>query len=100
MVFHAMDIRRHDASVAIKLLDGGHFDRLGEAVFHRETRALERLDHSNIVRVLDSSWSASAECYYIALEYLPRSVPVSWFKPVAGSTSCPCRRRSALRSPA
>ena len=66
---------------AIKLLRP-HDDRLqpsdgGEAIrifMERETDALKALHHPNIVRMLDSGWDEDQQRYYVALEWVDRSL--------------------------
>lgn len=70
-VYEGRDIRRANRAVAVKLLNSAHEDALKQELFRRETKALERLEHRNIVSVLDFGYSEHHRCYYIILEYLP-----------------------------
>jgi serine/threonine protein kinase len=47
---------------------------LNEELFHREYGALSRVEHPNIIDVLDSGWSEERQCHYIVLEYLPHTL--------------------------
>ncbi|MFF4150068.1 AAA domain-containing protein [Streptomyces sp. NPDC001651] len=59
--------------VAVKLLKQRD-DSISEIFLERETSALKALDHPNIVRMLDSGWDAELERYFIALEWIDRSL--------------------------
>ena len=56
------------AHVALKILDGQDPRRI--ARFALEARAVSRIDHENIVSVLDFGYGSGGICY-IALEYVP-----------------------------
>ena len=74
-------LRPHDE----KLLpsDGGEAIRI---FMERETDALKALHHPNIVRMLDSGWDEEQQRYYVALEWVDRSLrdevrdgqPMAW----------------------
>lgn len=70
-VYKAEDMRRSDALVAIKLLDTAHPDDLRKEFFRREVQALERLDHKNVVRILNRGESTDHGCFFLSLEWLP-----------------------------
>lgn len=67
-VFHAQDLARGNRSVAVKLLNSPHPDELRLAVFRRETRALERLDHPNIICIFDHGFDVDLGCTFVVLE--------------------------------
>ncbi len=73
-VYEGIDTRRANRAVAVKLLNTAHEDELKQELFRRETKALEQLEHPNIVDVLDYGWSEQHTCYYIVLEYIPRTL--------------------------
>jgi hypothetical protein len=67
----AVDIR--DASqVAVKFVDGNS-DELTRKVFERETQALRKLSHPNIVRFRDSGIDEVGR-YYVVLDWVERSL--------------------------
>lgn len=72
-VYRALDRQRDDQVVAVKVLNSEHPDLIRSEFFRRETMALERLDHPNIVRILHSGWSDTEHCFFIVLEYLGRT---------------------------
>ncbi|GAA3175912.1 MULTISPECIES: AAA domain-containing protein [Streptomyces] len=59
--------------VAVKLLKQRD-DAISEIFLERETSALKALDHPHIVHMLDSGWDAERERYFIALEWIDRSL--------------------------
>lgn len=71
-VYLAQDLRRDNAYVAVKLLDTEHPDELRREIFRRETDALERLRHPNVVEINGRGWSEEHQCYYIALAFIRR----------------------------
>ena len=73
-VFLALDKAATDTPVAIKILNTSHADEIKRELFKRETGALKRLTHPNIVRMLNSNWSASENAFYIVLDYIPYSL--------------------------
>lgn len=73
-VYLALDSASGDAQVAVKALNTAHPDEIKRELFKRETSALKRLRHPNIVRLLDSGWSDTEESFYLVLEYLPYSL--------------------------
>jgi serine/threonine protein kinase/DNA polymerase III delta prime subunit len=70
-VYRAEDIEHHNRVVAVKLLNTRHKDDVKQAMYLRETKALEKLEHPNIVKQLAYGWSEERRCHYIVLEYLP-----------------------------
>lgn len=73
-VYRAEDTKRNNMIVAVKLFESMQEDELLREVFRRETGALERLEHPNIVELLDHNWSPEEKKYFLVLEYLPRTL--------------------------
>lgn len=73
-VYRARDTASGGSLVAVKVLDTQHPDRIKGELFRRETAALKLLRHQNVVSLLQSGWSDSAECFYLVLSYLPCSL--------------------------
>ncbi len=73
-VYLALDSASGNAQVAVKVLNTAHPDEIKRELFKRETSALKRLRHPNIVRLLHSGWSDTEESFYLVLEYLPYSL--------------------------
>ena len=73
-VYLALDSASGDAPVALKILNTAHPDEIKLELFRRETTALKRLRHPNIVRLLDSGWSEGEQAFYLVIEYLPYSL--------------------------
>ena len=73
-VFLADDLRNPGQQVAIKLLDTAHPDDIRRELFRRETSALERLSHPNIVKLLDHGLWTGGGCFFLALEWLEGSL--------------------------
>ena len=70
----ALDRATDNTPVAIKILDTDHIDSIKRQLFKRETQALKRLTHPNIVRMRSCRWSESENAYYIVLDYVPYSL--------------------------
>ena len=60
--------------VAIKLLRRLDDDAVIEIFLERETETLGTLSHPNIVRLLGSGWSTEMDRYFMALEWVDRSL--------------------------
>ncbi|MBW8764572.1 MAG: protein kinase [Microbacterium sp.] len=60
--------------VAVKLLKQRDDEAITKIFLERETSALKALSHPNIVRMLDSGWDTELERYFIALEWIDRSL--------------------------
>src|SRR5262249_41411782 len=73
-VFAARDTWRADMQVAVKLLNAQYADDLRREMFRRETRALERLEHPNIVRIFDHGVDEALSCAFLVLEWVPRTL--------------------------
>ena len=73
-VYLALDRDGGNRQVAVKLLDTEHPDELRREAFRRETQALRRLRHPNVVEMLGGAWSESAGAFYLVLDYSPYSL--------------------------
>lgn len=67
----AIDIR-DGSQVAVKFIDGNS-DELTRKVFERETQALRKLSHANIVRFRDSGIDEVGR-YYVVLDWVDRTL--------------------------
>lgn len=73
-VKRAIDTHSDDgATAAVKVLNKRE-DEILEIFLERETESLKALRHPNIVQMLDSGWDESLGQYYIALEWIDRSL--------------------------
>ena len=73
-VYLAQDQAVADAPVAVKILNTNHPDEIQHEVFRRETAALKRLNHPNIVGLRQSGILGDNEQFYLVLDYLPYSL--------------------------
>ena len=73
-VYLARDSMAGDAEVAVKILNTSHGDEIKKEAFKRETSALKRLRHPNIVTLRHSGWSDSEQAFYLVFDYLPYSL--------------------------
>ncbi len=73
-VYRALDSKSGDIEVAVKVLNTSHADNIKRELFKRETTALKRLRHPNIVRLRHRGWSDSEKAFYIVLDYMPHSL--------------------------
>lgn len=73
-VWLAEDMQQGNQRVAVKVLNASNPDGISGIMFERETLALERLIHPNIVRVIHSGHIEEPPWFYIVLEYLPLSL--------------------------
>ena len=73
-VYLARDKAAHDALVAVKILNTDHSDEINREVFKRETAALKRLNHANVVGLRQSGLLGENGQYYLVLDYLPYSL--------------------------
>ena len=73
-VYRASDSAFGDAEVAVKILNTAHPDEIKRTLFERETNALKRLSHPNIVGLRHRGWSDSESAFYLVLDYLPYSL--------------------------
>ena len=73
-VYKGREIQRASRITAVKHQNSAHEDELKQELFRRETKALERLEHRNIVSVLDFRYTELHRCYYIVLEYVAHTL--------------------------
>ena len=73
-VYRAMDNAADDSLVAVKILNTAQPDEIKREVFKRETSALKRLSHPNIVGLRQSGWLDDLDVPYLVLDYLPYSL--------------------------
>ncbi len=76
-VYYALDNASGDAEVAVKILNTSHADKIKRELFKRETEALKRLHHPNIVRMIHSGWWESERAFYLVLDWLPYTLDSS-----------------------
>ena len=70
-VFRAQDVAAGDTEVAVKILDTSHGDDVKQELFKRETGALRRLQHPNIVTLRHSGWLNAEQAFYLVFDYYP-----------------------------
>ena len=70
----ALDSSSGNTEVAIKILDTAHPGEIKQELFRRETDALRRLRHQNIVGLRQSGWSDSEKAFFLVLDYVPYSL--------------------------
>ncbi|HLG76363.1 MAG TPA: protein kinase, partial [Ktedonobacteraceae bacterium] len=73
-VFAGEDTWDGNRAVAVKLLNTTHNIELKQEVYRRETRSLKQLEHPHIVKIFTHGWAEAQQCYYIVLEYIPRTL--------------------------
>ena len=73
-VYRALDTADDDTPVAVKLLDSQHPDPIKRELFKRETAALKRLQHPNIISLRRSGWSDAGGYFFLVLDYVPHSL--------------------------
>ena len=73
-VYLALDTASGNSQVAVKVLNTSHGDDIKRELFKRETSALKKLRHPNIVRLLNSSWPDDGNPPFLVLEYQPYSL--------------------------
>ena len=73
-VYRALDTADDDTPVAVKLLDTQHPDPIKRELFKRETAALKRLQHPNIISLRRSGWSDAEGYFFLVLDYVPYSL--------------------------
>jgi serine/threonine protein kinase len=88
-IHRAADHQDNLRPVAIKFMKGSriHDDRIVREAFSRELKALQTLEHPNIVRIID--FDPRHDPLYIVLEWLDRDLTASLRQPClgAGTTS-------------
>ena len=88
-VLACTDLQDGGQRVAVKLLrDMPDRNELLQEAFHREVKALRELRHPNIVLLRDAGTNDATGRYYLALEWVPYSLP-SWIAdhPVADASA-------------
>ena len=70
----AEDSANGGARVAVKVLNTEHPDAIKSELFKRETTALRKLRHPNIVALHECGWWAEEQAFYIVLDFLPDSL--------------------------
>ena len=73
-VYRAQDVAAGDTEVAVKILDTSHGDDVKQELFKRETGALKRLRHPNIVTLRHSGWLNNEQVFYLVFDLLPYSL--------------------------
>ena len=74
-VYKASDVKNDNAIVAVKLLNRGSGDaRLLDKVFDREYGALRRLEHPNIVRLLDGGRDEQTQHRFLVFDWLDKDL--------------------------
>lgn len=68
------DLPADDARVAVKILNTEHPNATKREFFNRETAALKRLNHPNIVALRQSGLLDDNSTFYLVLDYLPHSL--------------------------
>ncbi|MEX0058113.1 AAA domain-containing protein [Clostridium butyricum] len=73
-VYLCIDINSEETDmVAVKLFDKSiksSTEELQQKIFYREVETLERIEHENIVRILNKGYDEKLESYFIVLEYV------------------------------
>lgn len=73
-VHRAHDLAANDVPVAVKILNTDHTDAIKREFFNRETAALKRLNHPNIVPLRHSGLLADESAFCLVLDYIPYSL--------------------------
>ena len=73
-VYLAQDQVAHDVPVAVKIFNTSQPDEINREVFKRETAALKRLNHPNIVGLRESGSVGENGQFYLVLDYQPYSL--------------------------
>ena len=73
-VHRALDLAADDAPVAVKILNTDHPDPIKRELFNRETAALKRLNHPNIVALRQSGLLEDESAFCLVLDYFPNSL--------------------------
>ena len=73
-VYLARDRSNDDREVAVKILNTTHPDSIKRELFKRETIALRKLRHPNVIGLRESGWSAAENAFYIVMDYVPHSL--------------------------
>ena len=73
-VFLAEDTANGGLRVAVKVLNTAHGDAIKRELFKRETTALRKLRHRNVVGMRDRGWWADEAAFYVVLDYYSHSL--------------------------
>ena len=73
-VFLAEDTANDGLHVAIKVLNTAHDDAIKRELFKRETTALRKLRHPNVVAMRERGWWGDEGAFYVVLDYHPHSL--------------------------
>ena len=73
-VFLAQDTRNDGLRVAVKVLNTAHGDAIKRELFKRETDALRKLRHPNVVGMRDRGWWTDEGAFYVVLDYYRHSL--------------------------
>ena len=67
-----VDDDKVDSSVIIKMFNKPNIgdENLQRQVFNREVESLDKLNHKNIVRILDRGFDEKFQAFFIVLEYI------------------------------
>lgn len=75
LVYRASDLNNDNAVVAVKVLQQGrHGPRLADKFFNQEYRSLVRLEHPNIVRLLDGGRDTETGNRFLVFEWVERDL--------------------------
>ena len=73
-VYLAEDTANDGLRVAVKVLNTAHDDAIKGELFRRETTALRKLRHRNVVGMRERGWWMEERAYYVVLDYHPYSL--------------------------
>ena len=73
-VYLAEDAAHNGLRVAVKVLNTAHDSAIKHELFKRETTALQRLRHPNVVGMRERGWWEDEEAFYVVLDYHPFSM--------------------------
>ena len=73
-VFLAKDTADGGSRVAVKVLNTAHADAIKRELFKRETTALRKLRHPNVVGMRERGWWPDEDAFYVVLDYHPYSL--------------------------
>lgn len=73
-VFLAKDTANGDQRVAVKVLNTAHDDAIKHELFKRESTALQKLQHPNVVGMREGGWWKDEGAFYVVLDYYPHTL--------------------------
>ena len=95
IVYKSEDTQHNNDIVAIKLLDAKQPNVYTKEIFRRDTTSHRKLNHPNVVSLLDSGYDDGESAFYLVLEYCPKTLydvvkerrvgDASWLWPVVKS---------------